>query len=255
MAELEIKGVDLTISKKRIIKDVSFKVPDRELFVLCGPSGAGKTTILKLITGEWTPESGDILLDGRSLLGTPMRKRGVILVSQGNDLFPHMTVRKNAAFGLGARHIKGKEADEIIGRFAEMCGIAQLLDRYPAELSGGQQKLAAILRALVLQPSVLLLDEPFTGLDGELSRRMRDFILDLQKENGITIVMITHSKEDAFYMGQHIGFLFDGKMELVKEVSELFEKTGNTAVDSFLGETIRTENGGFVFADKVLRKI
>jgi ABC-type sulfate/molybdate transport systems ATPase subunit len=102
---------------------------------------------------------------------------------------------------------------------------------------------------------VLLLDEPFTGLDGELSRRMRDFILDLQKENGITIVMITHSKEDAFYMGQHIGFLFDGKMELVKEVSELFEKTGNTAVDSFLGETIRTENGGFVFADKVLRKI
>lgn len=255
MADLELKGLTFGINKKRIIEDVSFKVSEGELFVLCGPSGVGKTTILKLITGELIPDSGDILLNGISLLKVPMRKRGTVLVPQGNDLFPHLTVGKNAAFGLGARHIRGKEAEGVVKTYAEKCGIEDLLGRYPSELSGGQQKLAAILRALVVEPSVLLLDEPFTGLDGELSRHMRELVLKLQKENGITIVMITHSKEDALYMGDHIGFLFEGRLEFTAPAAELFEKTGNPMVDGFLGEIVRMENGGYVFADKILKSI
>ena len=254
MAELELKNITFDIDKKRVIDNVSLRVPDREFFVLCGPSGAGKTTILRLITGEWTPATGEILLDGRRIDRLPMRNRGTVLVSQGNNLFPHLTVRGNAAFGLSARHIRGKEADESIGRYAAQCGIPDLLDRYPSELSGGQQKLSAILRALVTEPEVLLLDEPFTGLDGNLHRIMRDFVLKLKQDIGITVIMITHSKEDAFYMGQRIGFLFDGRLELAVPVEELYKKTGNKAVDDFFGETVRTADGGFVFADRVLRK-
>ena len=253
MAELEVKGLKFRSGAKTIVDDVSFSVKDREMFVLCGPSGAGKTSILRLITGEWDPDSGEVLLSGENITKLPMQKRDTVLVSQSNNLFPHFTVRENAAFGLKARKIGGNEARERIGYYAEKCGITELLDRYPSELSGGQQKLAAILRAIVVKPKVLLLDEPFTGLDNNLVCRMREFCLRLQRENGITAVMITHSKEDAFFMGQRIGFLFDGRLELTAPVTELYEKTGNEKVDRFLGEIVKTADGGFVFADKVLR--
>lgn len=252
MATIEIKNLSFRADKTDIVKNVSFFVNDGELFVLCGPSGAGKTTILRLITGEWQPQSGDILLDGRSLLTLPMQKRGTILVPQGNNLFPHMTIFENAAFALKARHLPRPEINARLDELAVRFRLEKHMNRYPHELSGGQQKLAAILRAVAVEPKVLLLDEPFTGLDNNLHAEIRDFLLDFQRERRLTVMMITHSKEDAFFMGTHIGFLFDGRLRMCAEVRELYKKTGDGVIDSFLGEIVTLPDGRRVFADKIL---
>lgn len=252
MATIELQNLSFRADKTDIVKNVSFSVGNGELFVLCGPSGAGKTTILRLITGEWQPQSGDILLNGRSVLALPMQRRETILVSQGNNLFPHMTIFENAAFALKARRIP---RDEIKARLDELAGRFRLekhMKRYPHELSGGQQKLAAILRAVAVEPKVLLLDEPFTGLDNNLHAEIREFLLEFQKERHLTVLMITHSKEDAFFMGNHIGFLFDGKLRMCADVRDLYQKTGDEIIDSFLGEIVTLPDGRRVFADKIL---
>ena len=254
MAAIELQNLSFRIGKADIVKDVSFSVEDGELFVLCGSSGAGKTTLLRLITGEWQPQSGDIFLDGRSLLGIPMQKRGTVLVSQGNDLFPHMTVFENAAFALRARRVPRPEIKGRLEELARRFRLVQHMHRYPHELSGGQQKLAAILRAVAVEPGVLLLDEPFTGLDRNLHTEIRDFLLEFQRERRLTVLMITHSKEDAFFMGNHIGFLFDGRLLRCAGVWELYEKTGDARIDSFLGELVALPDGRRVFADKILPK-
>lgn len=252
MATIELQNLSFRIGKTDIIKDVSFSVSDGELFVLCGPSGAGKTTILRLITGEWQPQNGDILLDDRSVLALPMQKRETILVSQGNNLFPHMTIFENAAFALKARRLPRQEIKERIDELAQRFQLEKHIKRYPHELSGGQQKLAAILRAVAVEPKVLLLDEPFTGLDNNLHTEIRDFMLEFQKERHLTVLMITHSKEDAFFMGNHIGFLFDGYLRMCADVRDLYQKTGNEMIDSFLGEIVTFPDGRCVFADKIL---
>lgn len=254
MADIELVNISFRVGKTEIIKNVSFSVKDGELFVLCGPSGAGKTTILKLITGECLPtgENGDILLDGRPLVPLPMQKRGAVLVPQGNDLFPHMTVYGNAAFSLRARHIPKKEIQRRLNELAVRFRLEGLMGRYPDELSGGQQKLAAILRAVAAEPRVLLLDEPFTGLDNNLRCEIRQFLLELQKERRLTVIMITHSKEDAFYMGDRVGFLFGGELRLCADVRDLYQKTGDEIVDAFLGEIVTLPDGRHVFADKIL---
>ena len=252
MADIKLLNVSFKVGKTEIIKNVSFSVKDGELFVLCGPSGAGKTTLLRLITGEWLPQSGDILLNGSSLLTLPMQKRGAVLVSQGNDLFPHMTVYDNAAFALQARHIPKAEIKRRLDELGARFKLEGLMKRYPGELSGGQQKLAAILRAVAAEPQVLLLDEPFTGLDNDLHGEIRQFLLELQKERRLTVIMITHSKEDAFFMGDRVGFLFGGELRLCADVGSLYEKTGDETVDAFLGEIVTLPDGRRVFADKIL---
>lgn len=252
MATIELQDLSFGADETDIVKNVSFSVDDGELFVLCGPSGAGKTTILRLITGEWQPQSGDILLNGRSLLALPMQKRKTILVSQGNDLFPHMTIFENAAFALKARHVPGPEIRAWLDGLAARFRLEKHMERYPHELSGGQQKLAAILRAVAVGPQVLLLDEPFTGLDNTLHGEIRDFLLEFQRERHLTVLMITHSKEDAFFMGDHIGFLFDGQLRMCADVRDLYQKTGDEIIDSFLGEIVALPDGRRVFADKIL---
>ncbi|MGM9652224.1 MAG: ABC transporter ATP-binding protein [Eubacteriales bacterium] len=253
MATLELRDLSFRADKTDIVKNVSFSVDDGELFVLCGPSGAGKTTILRLITGEWQPQSGDILLDGRSLLALPMQKRETILVPQGNNLFPHMTIFENAAFALKARRVPRAGIRARVDELALRFRLEKHMNRYPHELSGGQQKLAAILRAVAVEPQVLLLDEPFNGLDNHLHGEIRDFLLDFQKERHLTVLMISHSKEDAFFMGNHIGFLFDGHLRMCADVRDLYKKTGDNMIDSFLGEIVTLPDGRHVFADKILQ--
>lgn len=252
MADIEIRNLCYQIDKSDIVKDISFFVREGELFVLCGPSGAGKTTILRLITGEWEAGSGDILLDGKSVLGVPMQKRGTILVAQDNQLFPHMTLYDNAAFALRVRHVPRTEIKKRLEELAVLFRLENHMQKFPHELSGGQKKLAAILRAVAAQPRVLLLDEPFTGLDNQLHGEIRQFLLELQKEYRLTVLLITHSKEDAFYMGDRIGFLFNGQLRLCAAVPDLYEGTGDEEIDRFLGKIVLLPDGRRVFADKIL---
>lgn len=252
MADIELRDLSYRVKKKDIIKNVSFSVKNGELFVLCGPSGAGKTTLLKLITGELKPQCGDILLDEQSILPLSMQKRHTILVPQGNDLFPHMTVYDNAAFALKAGHIPGNVIQARLKELAVRFRLEEHMHHYPHELSGGQQKLAAIMRAVAVLPQVLLLDEPFTGLDNNLHNEIRQFLLEFQKERKLTVLMITHSKEDAFCMGNRIGFLFDGTLHLCADVNKLYEKTGDSKTDEFLGSIVTFPDGRRVFADKIL---
>lgn len=252
MARIEVRNLHYSAGKTEIIRDVSFTVEDGELFVLCGPSGAGKTSILRMITGEWTPNSGDILLDGQSLRDVPMQKRGTILVAQGNHLFEHMTIYDNAAFALKARRMPRNEIQARLKELARLFRLEKHMGRYPHELSGGQQKLAAILRAVAVEPRVLLLDEPFTGLDNNLHTEIRQFLLELCRKQKLTVLMITHSKEDAFYMGDRIGFLFEGSLRLTADVSRLYDQTGDEEIDRFLGKIVTLPDGSRVFADKIL---
>lgn len=252
MADIEIQNLCYRIDEKESIENVSFTVPDGELFTLCGPSGAGKTTILRLIIGELTPDSGDILIDGVSVLSRSMREREAVLVAQDNRLFPHMTLYENVAFGLSARKIHKKEIQDRITQLSQLFHLEDHLRHYPDELSGGQQKLAAIMRAIAVEPKVLLLDEPFSGLDNSLHHEIRSYLLELQKIRKFTVITISHSKEDAFFMGHRIGFLFDGKLRLVSKASDLCSPTEDSIVDSFIGKIRMLSEGQFVFEDKIL---
>lgn len=252
MAEIKIQNLCYRIDEKASINDVSFTVPDGELFTLCGPSGAGKTTILRLITGELAPDSGDILIGGASVISAPMQERGAILVAQDNQLFPHMTIYENSAFGLRARKKADNEIRRKISQLAEFFQLTDHLKNYPGELSGGQKKLASIMRAISVEPEVLLLDEPFAGLDNSLHHKIRSYLLELQKDRKLTVITISHSKEDAFFMGQRIGFLFDGTLHLVSKVSDLCTPTGDELIDSFLGRIVKIDDDRFVFEDKIL---
>lgn len=252
MASIEIRDLCYGIGKNDIIKNISFSVKDGEFFALCGPSGAGKTTILRLITGELEPQGGDVLLNGKSVISLPMQERGTILVAQDNQLFPHMTVYENAAFALKAKHIPETAIKKRLDELADLFRLEKHMHHYPHELSGGQKKLAAILRAVAVQPKVLLLDEPFNGLDNNLHDEIRRFILKLQKERNLTVVLITHSKEDAFYMGDRIGFIFNGNLRLCANVSDLYTQTGDEDIDRFLGKIVLLPDGRYVFEDKIL---
>ncbi len=252
MSGIEIRNLCYRIDEKTYIDNVSFTVPQAGLFTLCGPSGAGKTTIFRLITGELISESGDILIDGESVKNKPMQKRGIVMVAQDNQLFPHMTIYENAAFGLEARHIPKAKIKDIVEELAAFFHLDKHLKHYPNELSGGQQKAAAIMRAIAVSPKVLLLDEPFTGLDNNLHYEIRDYLLRLQSERGFTVLTISHSKEDAFFMGNRIGFLFDGRLHLSATISELRDPTNDEMIDDFLGKIVFLPDGRFVFEDKIL---
>lgn len=252
MNGIEVCNLCYRIDEKTYIDNVTFSVPKGGLFTLCGPSGAGKTTIFRLITGELSPESGDILINGESVKNKPMQKRDIVMVAQDNQLFPHMTIYENTAFGLESRHVPKSEIKESVEELALFFHLEGHLKHYPNELSGGQQKSATIMRAIAVKPKVLLLDEPFTGLDNNLHYEIRDYLLRLQSERGFTVLTISHSKEDAFFMGNRIGFLFDGRLRLCATISQLRTPTNDKIVNDFLGKIVFLPDGRFVFEDKIL---
>ncbi|MBQ8954551.1 MAG: ABC transporter ATP-binding protein [Clostridia bacterium] len=254
MPTIEIRNLSWRAGGRAILKDVSLTAAEGELFVLCGPSGAGKTTLLRLLTGELEPDGGDVLLDGCSILAQPMKKRGVVLVDQQNRLFPHMTVRENAAFPMKARRVPRAERSARLDALAARFHLEDQMDLYPAQLSGGQKKLAAIMRALAAQPKALLLDEPFTGMDNPLHLEIRAFLSALQREQGLTVLLVTHSKEDAFTLGDTIGFLFEGEMRLCAPRRDIRARMdADPLVKRFLGDIRSLPDGSWVFSDKLMQ--
>lgn len=217
------------------VNHVNIDIKEGEFFTLLGPSGCGKTTLLRMIAGFNTVDSGKIYFDSKCINDTPAHKRDIGMVFQNYAIFPHLTVEENIAYGLKARKVTKEEQNKRVCEAMEMVQIAALKNRKPNELSGGQQQRVALARAFVIQPTVLLMDEPLSNLDAKLRVQMRTTIKKLQKELGITTIYVTHDQEEALAISDRIAVMKDGNIMQIGTPSEIYEKPCNAFVASFIG--------------------
>jgi sulfate transport system ATP-binding protein len=218
-----------------VVNDVSLDIGDGEFFVLLGPSGSGKSTLLRAIAGLSGVDHGRISLHGRDVTHIAARKRGVGLVFQNYALFRHMTVADNIEFALRVRHMRARKRRQRREELLRLVALQGMDDRLPAQLSGGQQQRVAVARALAHKPEVLLLDEPFGALDAKIREELRRTIREVQRELGITTVLVTHDQEEAFAMADRIGIMSQGRLLEVGAPHELYARPATRFVATFLG--------------------
>lgn len=236
---LELVNVSKTYPTKKgnfqAVKNINLQICPGEFVVFLGPSGCGKTTTLRMIAGFEHPTEGDISIDGKSLLSITADKRPMSMVFQSYALFPHLTVRGNVEFGLKLKKLSKDNRIEKVDSVLSMMGIAQYADRYPHQLSGGQQQRVALARALVMEPKVILFDEPLSNLDAKLRIKMRSEIRSLQKKLNITSIFVTHDQAEALTMADKIVVMSEGKIEQVGSPWDIYHHPRNRFVASFLG--------------------
>jgi putative spermidine/putrescine transport system ATP-binding protein len=215
---------------------VSLDLKSGEFVTLLGASGSGKTTTLMVVAGFTAPDHGDVILDGRSMLGLPPEKRGIGVVFQNYALFPHMNALRNVAFPLRMRSVPGREARTRAEAALDRVGLVSLAGRLPSQLSGGQQQRVALARALVFEPGLLLMDEPLGALDRALREQMKTEIRRLHRDLGITILYVTHDQEEALTLSDRIALMDRGRIVQIGAPRELYEHPANRFVASFIGE-------------------
>jgi len=235
MAEVLLKAVRKEFGGSVILRDVDLTVASGEFLVLVGPSGCGKSTLLRQIAGLDEPTSGDIRIDGRSVVGVSPKDRGVAMVFQNYALYPHMTVRENMAFGLTLARMPRAEIDARTREAAAMLDLDAHLDKRPAQLSGGQRQRVAMGRAMMRHPRVFLFDEPLSNLDAQLRVRMRAEISRLHRRLKSTVVYVTHDQVEAMTLADRVAVLRGGKVEQVGPPLEVYKNPRTRFVASFLG--------------------
>jgi len=237
MAGGEVVLVDLVkrFADVTAVAGINLSMPSGEFFSLLGPSGCGKTTTLRLIAGFERPDEGQILLDDVDMAQTPPHKRNVNTVFQNYALFPHLSVAENVGFGLRYKEVSKQEAKQRIGEALELVRLSGLERRRPSQLSGGQQQRVALARALILNPAVLLLDEPLGALDAKLRKALQIELKALQEEIGITFIYVTHDQEEALTMSDRLAVMSNGRVEQVGTPSEVYEEPTTAYVADFLG--------------------
>jgi spermidine/putrescine transport system ATP-binding protein len=237
MAGGEVQLVDLVkrFSDVTAVAGINLDMPPGEFFSLLGPSGCGKTTTLRLIAGFERPDEGQILLDGVDMAQTPPHKRNVNTVFQNYALFPHLTVAENVGFGLKYQDVSKQEAKQKISDALELVRLSGFERRRPSQLSGGQQQRVALARALILNPAVLLLDEPLGALDAKLRKALQIELKALQEEIGITFVYVTHDQEEALTMSDRLAVMSNGRVEQIGSPSDVYEEPTTAYVADFLG--------------------
>ena len=237
MAGGEVQLVDLVkrFSDVTAVAGINLDMPPGEFFSLLGPSGCGKTTTLRLIAGFERPDEGQILLDGVDMVQTPPHKRNVNTVFQNYALFPHLSVAENVAFGLRYQDVSKQEAKSKVGDALELVRLQGLERRRPSQLSGGQQQRVALARALILNPAVLLLDEPLGALDAKLRKALQIELKALQEEIGITFIYVTHDQEEALTMSDRLAVMSNGRVEQIGSPSDVYEEPTTAYVADFLG--------------------
>lgn len=221
----------------RALDDVSLTIEKGELFFLLGPSGCGKTTLLRMIAGFYFPDGGRILFDDRDVSLTPPHLRNTGMVFQNYALWPHMSVRENLTFGLEMHKVSEKDREERVSRALEMVQMQDYGERSPNQLSGGQQQRVALGRALVLEPDVLLLDEPLSNLDARLRLEMRDQIARIHEELDLTMVYVTHDQAEALSMADRMAIMQRGKIGQLGSPREVYHRPLSRFVADFIGET------------------
>jgi spermidine/putrescine transport system ATP-binding protein len=237
MAGGEVVLVDLVkrFADVTAVAGINLSMPSGEFFSLLGPSGCGKTTTLRLIAGFERPDEGQILLDGVDMVQTPPHKRNVNTVFQNYALFPHLTVAENVAFGLRYQDVSKQEAKTKVADALELVRLQGLERRRPSQLSGGQQQRVALARALILNPAVLLLDEPLGALDAKLRKALQIELKALQEEIGITFIYVTHDQEEALTMSDRLAVMSNGRVEQIGSPSDVYEEPTTAYVADFLG--------------------
>ena len=221
--------------KVRAVDELNLEIGPGEFVTLLGPSGCGKTTTLRLIAGFEFPTSGEITLNGKSVGSLPPNKRPMAMVFQSYALFPHMTVFGNIAYGLEVQKLSKREIKERTEKVMAMMGLEGMGDRKPHQLSGGQQQRVALARALVMEPQVLLFDEPLSNLDAKLREQMRLEIRSLQKRLGITTVYVTHDQAEAMSLSDRIAVMNDGRIEQIGSPTEIYRRPASVFVADFIG--------------------
>ncbi|MPT22867.1 MAG: ABC transporter ATP-binding protein [Starkeya sp.] len=233
--DLHIEGVNLSYGSNHVLKNVNLDIKPGEFFAFLGPSGCGKTTLLRLIAGFNTADTGRVVVGGRDISTLPPWKRDVGLVFQSYALWPHMTVAKNVAFGLEERGVKRAEIQRRVAAALDIVGLAHLAERRPSQLSGGQQQRVALARTVVIEPKVLLLDEPLSNLDAKMRVQVRRELRDLQQRLGLTTIFVTHDQEEANTVCDRIAVMNEGVVQQVGTPVELYERPANLFVATFLG--------------------
>jgi spermidine/putrescine transport system ATP-binding protein len=239
---IDIDGVTKSFATKtagvvNALNEVSFKIGDGEFFTLLGPSGCGKTTLLRIVAGFEAPSTGKLFIGGVDAGSLPPQKRPVNTVFQSYALFPHMTVAENVAFGLQMRGVGRADIQRRVDEVLALVKLEALASRSPRQLSGGQQQRVALARALAPRPKVLLLDEPLSALDLKLRKEMQTELKRLQRETGITFVLVTHDQEEALAMSDRIAVMSAGSVLQIGEPKQIYEYPVNRFVADFIGES------------------
>lgn len=237
MVDVKLENIVKTFGETVALKGIDLHIKAGELFTLLGPSGCGKSTTLRIIAGLDFPDSGTIYFGDQEVTYLPSSKRGAVLVFQNYALWPHMTVFDNVAYGLKLRKLPKDEIKKKVEWALELIKLEGFADRYPTQLSGGQQQRVAIARALVVEPKVLLLDEPLSNLDAKLRLEMRSEIRRIQRELGITVIYVTHDQEEAMAISDRIAVMNVGTVEQVGTPKEIYETPKTEFVASFMGKT------------------
>lgn len=233
--KIELKNISKSFGNTQAVKNFSLSVKDGELLTILGPSGCGKTTVLRIILGAINQDEGNVLFGGKIVDEVPLHKRGVGIVFQSYALFPHMNVYDNIAFGLKIRKVPKNIIKEKVGKITDLLGINGLEGRFPNELSGGEQQRVSLGRALVIEPNVLLMDEPLSNLDAKLRIKLRYGIRNIQKTVGITTVYVTHDQEEALAISDRIVLMNRGVLEQVGTPRDIFSKPKTEFVIDFMG--------------------
>lgn len=235
MSKIIIKDAVKKYGEKTVIKSVNLEIQDGEFFTLLGPSGCGKTTLLRMIAGFNSIEGGEFYFNDTLINNMDPSKRNIGMVFQNYAVFPNMTVRGNIEFGLKERKVPKDEMDERVEKILDIMKIREYADRKPQNLSGGQQQRVALARAIVIEPDVLLMDEPLSNLDAKLRVDLREEIRRIQKEIGITTVYVTHDQEEAMAVSDRIAVMKDGVIEQCDKPRKIYHKPNNMFVASFIG--------------------
>ena len=234
-AGVDIESLNLSFGQTRVLKGINLQIEPGEFFAFLGPSGSGKSTLLRAIAGFGPTPTGRILIGGDEVAHLPPWKRNVGMVFQSYALWPHMTVRKNVAFGLEERKVPARELTTRVDAALEMVGLLELAERRPAQLSGGQQQRIALARTIVVEPRVLLLDEPLSNLDANLRIQMRRELRELQRKLALTTIFVTHDQEEANTTSDRMAVLNDGVIQQVGAPMDLYDNPANLFVATFLG--------------------
>jgi spermidine/putrescine ABC transporter ATP-binding subunit len=237
MAHVTLEKVSCHYDGVVALDEISLAIQSGQFLTLLGPSGCGKSTTLRIIAGLQQPGTGRVLIDGRDVTALPSAKRNIGMVFQSLALFPHMTAAENVAFGLKMRKVAPSDKTARVRRMLDVVRLGQLGDRYPAQLSGGQQQRVALARALVIEPSILILDEPFAALDRKLREAMQVELRQLTRDFGITSLFVTHDQEEALTLSDRIAVMNHGRVEQFGPPGQIFRKPATRFVADFMGVT------------------